>query len=194
MADVDLKDKIHEVVQVLRAQIKKLDENFKKLKERRNKLFGNVVNAVLKNDIEMARIYANEVVTIERFSKLVEQSKIALESVATRLETISDVNDFVSVMQPIASVIRGIRNKLVDIVPEISRSMDDVLGALNNIYAEFSVRADTSISFQEEPEAEQVMKEAKNVVEERSKKTMEPHKETDKKRKESSLEGQGTQQ
>lgn len=194
MADVDLRDKIHEVVQVLRSQIKKLDENFKKLKERRNKLFGNVVNAVLKNDIEMARIYANEVVTIERFSKLVEQSKIALESVATRLETISDVNDFVSVMQPIASVIRGIRNKLVDIVPEISRSMDDVLGALNNIYAEFSVRADTSISFQEEPEAEQVMKEAKNVVEERSKKTMEPHKETDKKRKESSLEGQGTQQ
>jgi len=191
---VDLRDKIHEVVQVLRAQIKKLDENFKKLRERRNKLFGNVVNAVLKNDIEMARIYANEVVTIERFSKLVEQSKIALESVATRLETISDVNDFVSVMQPIASVIRGIRNKLVDIVPEISRNMDDVLGALNNIYTEFSVRVDTSVSFQEEPEAEQVMKEAKNVVEERSKKTMESHKETDKKRKESSLEGQGAQQ
>lgn len=191
---MDLRDKIHEVVQVLRAQIKKLDENFKKLRERRNKLFGNVVNAVLKNDIEMARIYANEVVTIERFSKLVEQSKIALESVATRLETISDVNDFVSVMQPIASVIRGIRNKLVDIVPEISRNMDDVLGALNNIYTEFSVRVDTSVSFQEEPEAEQVMKEAKNVVEERSKKTMESHKETDKKRKESSLEGQGAQQ
>ena len=193
MADIDLKDKIHEVVQVLRNQIKKLDENSRKLKERRNKLFGNVVNAVLRNDIEMARIYANEVVTIERFSKLVEQSKIALESVATRLETISDVGDFISVIQPITSVIRGIRDKLVDVVPEISRNMDDALSALNNIYAEFSVKTETSISFQEEPETEQIMKEAKSIVEERSKKTMEP-KETDKKRKESSLEGQGAQQ
>jgi division protein CdvB (Snf7/Vps24/ESCRT-III family) len=194
LADADLRDKIHEVVQVLRTQIKKLDENSKKLKERRNKLFGNVVNAVLKSDIEMARIYANEVVTIERFNKLVEQSKIALESVATRLETISDVNDFISVIQPISSVIKGIRNKLVDIVPEISRTMDDALGALNNIYAELSVKTDTSVSFQEEPETEQIMKEAKSIVEERTKKTMEPHKETDKKRKESSLEGQSTQQ
>ncbi len=193
MADIDLKDKIHEVVQVLRNQIKKLDENSRKLKERRNKLFGNVVNAVLRNDIEMARIYANEVVTIERFSKLVEQSKIALESVATRLETISDVGDFISVIQPITSVIRGIRDKLVDVVPEISRNMDDALSALNNIYTEFSVKTETSISFQEEPETEQIMKEAKSIVEERSKKTMEP-KETDKKRKESSLEGQGAQQ
>ncbi len=190
MSDIDLKDKIHEVSQVLRSQIRKLDENFKKLKERRNKLFNSVVDAVLKNDIERARIYANEVVTIERFNKLVEQSKIALESVVTRLETISDVNDFMSVIQPITSVIRGIRDKLSNVIPEISRNIDDALGALNNIYSELSVKTDMTMSSFQDTATEEIMKEARSLVEERSKKTMEPQKE--KKKKESSLEG-GTQ-
>ncbi|MEM3832685.1 MAG: hypothetical protein QW128_03675 [Thermoprotei archaeon] len=188
MSDVDLKDKIHEVSQVLRSQIRKLDENFKKLKERRSKMFNNVVDAVLKNDIERARIYANEVVTIERFNKLVEQSKIALESVVTRLETISDINDFMSVIQPITSVIRGIRDKLSNIVPEISRNIDDALGALNNIYTELSVKTNITMGDFQDVAAEEIMKEAKSFVEERSKKTTEPQKE--KKKKESSLEGE----
>lgn len=190
MSDIDLRDKIHEVVQVLRTQIRRLDENFKKLKERRGKLFGSVVDAVLKNDIERARIYANEVVTIERFSKLVEQSKIALESIVIRLETINDVNDFMSVIQPITSVIRGIRDKLSNIVPEVSRNIDDALGALNNIYSELSVKTDITIgNIQSDADMEEVMKEAKTLAEERSKKTMEPQKESEKKKKESSLEG-----
>jgi division protein CdvB (Snf7/Vps24/ESCRT-III family) len=189
LSDIDLKDKIHEVSQVLRSQIRKLDENFKKLKERRNKLFNSVVDAVLKNDIERARIYANEVVTIERFNKLVEQSKIALESVVTRLETISDINDFMSVIQPITSVIRGIRDKLSNVIPEISRNIDDALGALNNIYSELSVKTDMTMSSFQDTATEEIMKEARSLVEERSKKTMEPQKE---KKKESSLEG-GTQ-
>ena len=113
-----VKSKIEYVNRLLEIQKSKLEQLYTRLHERDRRLFEYVVNYYLKHDLNRANVYANEIANIRRLARVVMQSKLALEAIKLRLDTVKDMGDITVAMLPAAKIIKEVKSKLVSIMPE----------------------------------------------------------------------------
>lgn len=161
-----LKARIDMVARSLEAQINKLNIVYQRLKERDKALFNKLVNAYVQNEIERAYVYANEIANIRKIAKTVVHSKIALEQVVLRLNTIKTVGDIVAQLGPAINVVSNVRNKLSGILPEAEDSLRSVGETLNSIIIDVGEITGSVVepSIYSE-EAMQILNEAKHEAE-----------------------------
>ena len=77
--DSPLKPRLDNAIKQINIQITKLDQTNNRLKDKDSIIFRNVVTAMKSHDMPHATIYANELTELRKMTKMVNQSKLALE-------------------------------------------------------------------------------------------------------------------
>jgi division protein CdvB (Snf7/Vps24/ESCRT-III family) len=161
-----LKSRIEYVNRLLEIQKNKLEQLYNRLHERDRRLFEYVVNYYLKHDLNRANVYANEIANIRRLARVVMQSKLALEAIKLRLDTVKDMGDITVAMLPAAKIIKEVKSKLVGIMPEAENELTEIQNAITGILTEVGHAPTSQFTFETySDEAEKIMNEAKVMAE-----------------------------
>src|SRR5690348_12674838 len=86
-----MRPQIQKATQQLTGEINRLDQAMNRLKQRETSIFKKTVTAVQAHDQESSKAYSNELAEVRKMQKIVTQSKIALEQITTRLQTVTDI-------------------------------------------------------------------------------------------------------
>lgn len=152
----------------IQSQMARLDATIFKLKERDSAIFTKVVSSVQKHDTQRAAIYANELSELRKMSRMATQAKLSLEQVVLRLNTISDLGDLAVTLAPATSIIRGVKEGLGNVFPEVESEMGEISSLLSGILVDAGTVGGVSLNFEAaNEEAEKALEEAARVAEER---------------------------
>ena len=171
--DKPLKKKLEEAIRLIQIQITKLDNTAAKLKEKDQRYFEKIVNYLQKHDNERANIYATELAEVRRMYKMLTQAKLALEQIATRLSTATELGDVVAALNPAMKVISSIRKGVSGVIPAAEDELGEISSLLNSIMVDAGQMYPSGISF--EPtgdEAESILAQASAVAEARMKQNL----------------------
>jgi division protein CdvB (Snf7/Vps24/ESCRT-III family) len=134
-----LKSKIEAAQGNLEMQIRKLDAVHGSLRAKSDVLFNKVVDAQRANHNAYARAYATELGEVRKMCKLVSGSKLAMEQIKLRLNTVSELGDIVVTLSPCMSIIKGLGPSLAGMVPDAAMSMQDLSSMLGDVLQTSSV-------------------------------------------------------
>ena len=167
-----VKFRIEQVIRLLDIQKNRLEQLYTRLHERDRRLFEYVVNYYLKHDLSRANVYANEIANIRKLAKVVMQSKLALEAIKLRLDTVKDMGDITVAMLPATKIIKEVKAKLVNIMPEAENELTEIQNAITGVLTEVGHTPTTQFAFEtSSAEAERIMNEAKAMAERKLKET-----------------------
>ena len=165
-----VKPKLELAVRQIKTQIVKLDQTSGKLKTRDANIFNSVVLALQKHDQQHATVYANELAEVRKMNKMVTQSKLALEQIALRLNTVSELGDVVVTLTPAMGVIKNIQSGVMNILPEAEHEISEINGLLSGILVDAGQMGGHNINFENSSaESRQIMDEASAIAEEKMK-------------------------
>jgi len=163
-----MKPQIQKATQQLTVEISRLDAAANRLKQRENSIFKKTVTAVQAHDQESSKAYSNELAEVRKMQKIVTQSKIALEQITTRLQTVTDVGDFAATIAPAIGVIRSVRTTLGEAMPDAQNSLGEIGAQLNSIMADVGQITGTNFYMAENSEeANKILSEASAIAEKR---------------------------
>jgi division protein CdvB (Snf7/Vps24/ESCRT-III family) len=146
----------------------RLDTAMMKLRDRDAFLFGKIVSSLQKRDNQRASMFANELSELRRMNKMVTQSKLALEQMVLRLNTVSELGDVVTTLAPATSIVRNLREGLAGVIPEAEGEMSEISGLLSGILVDAGSIGGASLNFETaNEEAESALAEAAAVAEAR---------------------------
>ena len=165
-----VKPKLEQAVRQINTQITKLDQTSLKLKSRDSAIFNSVVSAIQKHDMPHATVYANELNEVRKMNKMVTQSKLALEQIALRLNTVSELGDVVVTLTPAMGVIKDIQSGVMNILPEAEHEISEISSLLSGILVDAGQIGGHNINFElATEESHQIMEEASSVAEQKMK-------------------------
>ncbi len=163
-----LKPQIQKATQQLTGEINRLDAAANRLKQRENAIFKKTVNAVQAHDQESSKAYSNELAEVRKMQKIVTQSKIALEQITTRLQTVTDIGDFAATIAPAIGVIRSVRTTLGEALPDAQNTLGEIGAQLNSIMTDVGGITGTNFYMGENSEeANKILSEASAIAEKR---------------------------
>ena len=138
------------------------------MKQREQAIFKKTVTAVQQHDEQTSKAYSNELAEVRKMTKIVTQSKIALEQITMRLQTVTDLGDFTAVLAPAIGVIRSVRASLATAMPDAQSALGDIGTDLSSIMStSVGSRAPASSWAETSEEAEKIMAEAAAIAEKR---------------------------
>ena len=167
-----LKPRIEEAQKKLQMQISRLDAISTKMYEKDKLIFNRVVYAVQNHDSKYAKLLSNELSQVRKMNNMVDSTKLALEQIQLRLNTMTEIGDVVVTLSPAMSVIKGIQGGLTSMMPEADQSLGQISDLLSNIMSgttdQISSSSGTKISAVGEmgldDEAVKIMEEATATV------------------------------
>ena len=163
-----LKPRLDQANREIQGVIGRLDSTMAKLREKDSALFNKIVAATQKRDSARAAVYANELGELRKMNRMVTQSRLALEQINLRLNTISDMGDIITTLAPATSILSGMRQSLSGLVPEAESGMSEISSLLGGILVDAGSVSGSSIDFGvANEEAESVLSEAAAVAESR---------------------------
>jgi division protein CdvB (Snf7/Vps24/ESCRT-III family) len=165
--DSPLKRKIDLARTRLKMQVDKLDQVSARMMERDKGLFNKVVDAFAKHDMDRAKLYANELAELRKMSKIILFSKLSLEKVLLRLETIRDVGDLIVAMAPVIGVVRAVKSSLAGILPDAERELGELLDVLGGLVSDMGELTGYSPTMEASEEAQKILEEAMTIAEQR---------------------------
>ncbi|HIQ02900.1 MAG TPA: hypothetical protein EYH40_00600 [Desulfurococcales archaeon] len=166
----DFKKKINDVIYRLNIQKDKLEEVLTRLHQRDKELFEKTISAYIAKDMARATIYASEVAEIRKIAKIIYSSKLALEKIIIRLETIREISNIAIVLAPIISILKDLKSQLVNIIPETAIELEEITNMMNSMLIEFGEVSNTTVTISvNSEEARKILEEAKAVAEEKIK-------------------------
>jgi division protein CdvB (Snf7/Vps24/ESCRT-III family) len=166
-----LKPRLDQATRQIQTVMAKLDATIFKMRDRDTFLFNKIVASVQKRDSARASMFANELAELRKMSKMVTQSKLALEQIVLRLNTVTELGDVVLTLAPATSIVRSLRESMSGVMPEAEGEMSEISGLLSGILVDAGSVSGTSLNFETaNEEAERAMAEAAAVAETRMKK------------------------
>ncbi|MBS7641385.1 MAG: Snf7 family protein [Candidatus Bathyarchaeia archaeon] len=165
-----LKHKIELALKRIEAQIQYLNGALSLLAQRDKTLFQKVVDAYSKHDMRRASVYANELAELRKMANFMMGAELALERVALRLRTVTEVGNVAAVLAPISRVLQGVRMSIAGVFPTAERELGEVTTLLDEIMIEASQVTGISPDFEvASEEAQKILSEAAVVAEQRMK-------------------------
>jgi len=165
-----LKPRLDAVMRQVQTVISKLDTSMGKIRDRDAMLFAKIVSSLQKHENQRASMFANELAEVRKVGMMVTQSRLALEQVALRLNTITELGDIVSTLAPATSIVRSVKQDMINIIPDADGQMGEVSSLLSGILVEAGSMGNSTLNFETaNEEAEQAMMEAAAVAESRMK-------------------------
>ncbi len=168
--EAPLKNRLDTAQKKLQLQITRLGEIDTKLKSKHDVIFSKIVDAKKSNNETYAKVYANELAEVRKMNKMVTQSKLALEQIALRLNTVSELGDVVVTLTPAMGVIKNIQSGVMNILPEAEHEISEINGLLSGILVDAGQMGGHNINFENSSaESRQIMDEASAIAEEKMK-------------------------
>lgn len=163
-----LKPQITKATQQLTAEISRLDAAMNRLKQRESSIFKKTVSAVQAHDQESSKAFSNELAEVRKMQKIVTQSRIALEQITTRLQTVTEIGDFAATIAPAIGVIRTVRTTLGEAMPDAQSALGDIGAQLSSIMADVGqITGTTFYTGETSEEANKILSEAAAIAEKR---------------------------
>ena len=163
-----MRPQIQKATQQLTGEINRLDQAMNRLRQRENSIFKKTVTAVQAHDQESSKAYSNELAEVRKMEKIVTQSKIALEQITTRLQTVTDIGDFASTIAPAIGVIKNVRATLGEAMPDAQGALGEIGAQLNSIMADVGqITGTTFYQAENSEEANRILAEASAIAEKR---------------------------
>jgi division protein CdvB (Snf7/Vps24/ESCRT-III family) len=157
---------LHQTVELLRNQVKRLEMTIPRLERHEHELFNKCVEALEQADElskAKARMYAEECAEVRKLLKTTIACKLALEQALLRLETVESPQDLTVEGVTVAQVLSALRKRLATIIPEISYNIGLAEKKLTSLIAE-TVKPPFKSN-----EAEKLLKQAEEQAEEEMK-------------------------
>ncbi len=165
-----LKPRLDSAIRGIEFQIQKLDKATDRFTKRDQSIFARIVNAYSKHDMPRANVFANELAEIRKMEKMIMHARLALEQIALRLKTVSELGDVVTTLAPAIGVLRSVRNGMSTVFPEAERELGSIGDLLSGIIMDAGQTTGLSINFDTASEdAQKVLQEAATVAEQKMK-------------------------
>lgn len=165
-----LRHKIELALRRIEAQIQYLNGAISLLTQRDKTLFQKIVDAYMKHDMRRASVYANELAEIRKMANFMMSAELALERVALRLRTVTEVGNVVAVLAPVSRVLNSVRASIAGIFPNAERELSEVTMLLDEIMVEAGQVTGISPDFEvASEEAQKILSEAALVAEQKMK-------------------------
>jgi division protein CdvB (Snf7/Vps24/ESCRT-III family) len=165
-----LKPKLEDATRAIQAQVAKLEGTSTKQREKDAAIFNKVITAIQKHDTQRASVYANELAEIRKMNMTFNSSKVALEQIALRLNTVKDLGDVVVTLAPAMSVLRSVKSGIISVMPEAEKEINEISGMLSSILVDAGTASGATLNFEVANEdAERILAEASSVAEQRMK-------------------------
>ena len=163
-----LKPQIKKATSQLQQEITRLDRSMDRLKQRESAIFKKTVTAVQQHDDQTSKAYSNELAEVRKMAKIVTQSKLALEQITTRLQTVTEIGDFTATLSPAIGVIKSIRTTLGTAMPDAQSALGDIGASLSSLMVDVGgLSGGNFFTAETSEEAEKIMAEAAAVAEKR---------------------------
>ena len=172
--DAPLKNRLDTAQKKLQLQITKLAEIDTKLQQKNNAIFEKIVNSKKANNETYAKVYANELAEIRKHQKMIKNTKLSMEQIQIRLNTVSELGDVVVTLSPCMSLIKGLNSDLGGMMPTVSDSMQDLSNMLGDIVTGSSITHDDSLGQMDtmNSDATAILEEAQTIVSENTRQSM----------------------
>ena len=168
-----MRPQIQKATQQLTGEVNRLDQAMNRLKQRETSIFKKTVTAVQAHDQESSKAYSNELAEVRKMQKIVTQSKIALEQITTRLQTVTDIGDFASTIAPAIGVIKNVRATLGEAMPDAQGALGEIGAQLNSIMVDVGqITGTTFYQAENSDEANRILAEASAIAEKRMAETL----------------------
>jgi division protein CdvB (Snf7/Vps24/ESCRT-III family) len=165
-----LKPRLDALMHQMQVVMAKLDTSMTKIRDRDSALFAKTVAAVQKHENQRASMFANELAEVRKVGKMVTQSKLALEQIVLRLNTITELGDIVATLAPATSIVRNVKQDIVGVMPDAEGELGEVSSLLSGILVDAGSMGGYSLNFEvANEEAEMALSEAAAVAESRMK-------------------------
>ena len=163
-----LKPRMDYAIKRLNLQISSLDKSADRFNKKDGALFKKIVDAYGQHDSARANIYASELAEVRKMEKMVMNSKLALDQVLLRLETVSEFGDIVSTLGPAISVLRSVGAGIVGVLPEAENELGDIGNMLSGLMFDVGQSSGLNINFNSVNEdASKILSEAAIVAEQK---------------------------
>lgn len=164
-----LKPQIARATGQLNQEVHRLDGALSRLKQRETAIFKKTVAAVQHHDEASSKAYSNELAEVKKMTKIVTQSKIALEQITMRLQTVTDIGDFAATLAPAIGVVKNVRTTLGTAMPDAQSALGDIGTELSGMMTDVGGLSGINVftGGESSEEADKIMAEAAAIAEKR---------------------------
>lgn len=163
-----LRQKISLASKRIESQSQMLEAAINGLTQRDRSLFSKIVDAYSEHDLKRATMYANELAELRKTINLMSNAKLALERVALRLSTVTQLGNITAIVAPAIEVLKDVRVSISGIMPNAENELNAIMSMLDEIMVESGQPFEAGFSFEPtSEEAQKILSEAALVAEER---------------------------
>ena len=168
MNPVPVRDRLTQTVYRLNMVQRKLEDSRLRIEQKHKMLFTKCIRAQETKDGQTAVMYANEVAQVKKIAQTIITSKLAVEQVVLRLETVKDFGDVAAEIMPAAAVVRTVKGRLAGVIPEVSMNLGSISQTLDSLVLEVGEATSQSWNVMVSGEdADKVLAEATMIAEQK---------------------------
>jgi division protein CdvB (Snf7/Vps24/ESCRT-III family) len=161
-----LKTKLMESIRRIELENQRLDQAYSRFQEHDKALFDKAVESYKVHDDKRASIYANEVAEIRKIERMLLQTKLALEQIALRMRTSTELGDVAASLLPVVETMNDLKLGIASINPQTEKGMGDLGDLLSGMVANVGVVTMGPINFEAvNDDASKILGEAQFVAE-----------------------------
>ncbi|MEM2401935.1 MAG: Snf7 family protein [Candidatus Bathyarchaeia archaeon] len=165
-----LKNKIELAIKRVEAQIQYLDGVLNRLSERDKYLFSKIVEAYSRHQMQRARVLANELAELRKMANFMMNAELALERVALRLRTVTQLGNVVATLAPATQVLQSVRAGVGGLLPNAEKELGQIGAMLNDLIVEAGQVTGVTPDFEvANDDAQKILSEAALLAEQRMK-------------------------
>jgi len=165
-----IKPRLDAAVRRINTQSMTLNRSSDRFEQRYKKLFDDLVNAYERHDMVRARILANELAEIRKMQKMTLEANFAMEQIAMRLQTVTELGDITTSLAPIVEVVRNMKTMMRSISPSASNGIGEIGDLLTSISLDAGSISSTTINFDSTTtDSQKILTEAATLAEQRMK-------------------------
>ncbi|MCX6648481.1 MAG: Snf7 family protein [Candidatus Bathyarchaeota archaeon] len=143
-----LKSRLVASVRRIDLENQRLDQAYARFEKREKELFDKVTEAYKAHDKNRANIYANEVTEIRKIERMILQSKLALEQIALRMRTSTELGDVAASLLPVVDTMNDLKTGIASISPQTEKSLGSLGDLLTGMVADAGLVSMGPISFE----------------------------------------------
>jgi division protein CdvB (Snf7/Vps24/ESCRT-III family) len=166
-SDKNLKEKINVAIKRVEIQRKDIEQMRFRLDERRKTIFNAIVRAYEEKDELRARVFSNEHVELQKVTRVVTASELALLHVVVRLETLRDVGDIMYALSNAFKEVKKIGKSIENLAPNLEAAAGEINDSFSNVLAELGVLTpNLSIGLTDTPQ--EIVEKAQQLIREKT--------------------------
>ncbi len=142
-----LKSRLVESIRRIELENQRLDQAYSRFQDREKALFNKAVEAYTAHDTPRANVFANEVAEIRKIERIVLQTKLALEQIALRLRTSTELGDVAASLLPVVGVMNDVKSSIASISPQTQKELGDLGDLLSGMVVDAGMISIEPISF-----------------------------------------------